>query len=233
MTGKPEWLPERSVADLDAVLAFTLFLLPGSLVYRLLSDTGSSGEPEIYAGVVSLLTGFVCTLAYWLVRRPAVPLSLRSGWALSRYGLFLLWWFPLAFVVYPTVVRALGYHVPAQEMLVYLTSRPDEVFWWVGLAVVCIGAPLGEEIFFRGFLFRPIELRFGPWPAILVTSVVFGLVHEPSVAVPITVLGGFFGYVRMKTGGIGSSILLHMVHNTWTVWLAIGAPHLMDFVFDK
>jgi membrane protease YdiL (CAAX protease family) len=48
--------------------------------------------------------------------------------------------------------------------------------------VVVLMAPLAEEIFFRGFLFRGLRRRFRFWPASLISGFAFGLVH----IVPLT-----------------------------------------------
>ena len=46
-------------------------------------------------------------------------------------------------------------------------------------AVVVVG-PLAEEIIFRGLIHRVFSRTWGPWPAIIASALVFGLVHgEP------------------------------------------------------
>ncbi len=69
-------------------------------------------------------------------------------------------------------------------------------------------------------------------PIVIVTAILFGAVHQASVAIPVGVLGLCFGYIRMKTGGIGSSILIHVVHNTLTVGLVSVSPEFVTFVYD-
>ncbi|MFT4200229.1 lysostaphin resistance A-like protein [Gordonia sp. (in: high G+C Gram-positive bacteria)] len=46
----------------------------------------------------------------------------------------------------------------------------------VGL-MIGVGAAFAEEIFFRGFLLRLLDKRFGSWPATIVVSLLFGAVH--------------------------------------------------------
>ena len=43
--------------------------------------------------------------------------------------------------------------------------------------IVGVGAPIVEEIFYRGLLFRSIENRFGTWPGIIGSGVIFGSSH--------------------------------------------------------
>ena len=55
------------------------------------------------------------------------------------------------------------------------------------LAVVI--APISEELFFRGVLFRTVRDRHGFWPAALASAIPFGLVHYvPSPAIDALVL---------------------------------------------
>ncbi len=225
-------MPPNTVAIVDATVAFFLLLVPGVLVTLVHQ---SAGEPlgRTQIGVLGLLAGFVTVTAYWLLRRRALPLELRPAWALGRYGLFMLAWLPLAFWVYPMVMRALEIPMPAQDVLAYAVSAPADGFLWVAVLCVCVAAPLGEELFFRGFLFRAIELHSHRYVALVLTTVLFALIHEHSVMLPILFLGALFGYVRMKTGGVGSSILLHIVHNTWTISVAMVAPESLNLVFDK
>ena len=69
------------------------------------------------------------------------------------------------------------------------------------LVVVPFGTVLLEEIAFRGVLLGMIETRFGLWPAILVSSVVFGLwhilpslvMHESNAGVGEVLGEGLFG----------------------------------------
>ncbi|MEE2886517.1 MAG: CPBP family intramembrane glutamic endopeptidase [Planctomycetota bacterium] len=225
-------MPNGTVAVVDAVFAFVLLFVPGVCVALLHRGYGAPlGRVEV--GVLGLLAGFGALGVYAWVRRRALTWDLRLAWALTRYGLFMLIWFPAAFWIYPMVMRELGIPLPAQDVLLYVASGPHGGFLWMAVFVACILAPLGEELFFRGFLFRAIEVNSHRYMALAMTSLLFALTHERSVMLPVLGLGLLFGYVRMKTGGVGSSILLHMVHNSWTVMVAMVAPETLDLVFDK
>jgi uncharacterized protein len=93
---------------------------------------------------------------------------------------------------------------------------------WIVLVVLsCIGAPLFEELFFRGLLQGQLVERFGPGIAIAVTAVFFGAAHianDPGVAGLLLALsvgaGGIvLGVVRHLTGRLGSSIATHAFFN--------------------
>ena len=96
----------------------------------------------------------------------------------------------------------------------------------LALAIVLL-APLTEELLFRGSLLRSLLRKTTPELAVLITAVIFGLVHalgDPSVgtviALPaIVLLGVVSGYQAVKTGALSRSILLHVGFNTLSVVL--------------
>lgn len=84
--------------------------------------------------------------------------------------------------------------------------------------IVGIGAPIVEEIFYRGLLQRSLIRRVGPGWGIAITSVVFGAVHfEPLQFVALAVAGAVFGTLAYRTGRLGASIAAHMVFNLTAV----------------
>jgi uncharacterized protein len=97
--------------------------------------------------------------------------------------------------------------------------------WTVLVVLSCIGAPLFEELFFRGLLQGQLVERFGPGIAIAVTSVVFGAAHianDPGIAGLLLALsvgagGVVLGVVRHLTGRLGSSIATHAFFNVTAV----------------
>ncbi len=80
-------------------------------------------------------------------------------------------------------------------------------------------AGVGEEIFFRGFMQSRLRQRWGVWPAILITSVAFGLLHFDWIHSPMAFfMGLLLGWITEKTGSIRSSIVAHVVNNsTWVL----------------
>ncbi len=82
----------------------------------------------------------------------------------------------------------------------------------VMLLVAWIVAPIGEELIFRGLLLRRLE-KYGKVLAILVTSLLFGLLHMNfAQSVNAFCLGLVLGYVAMEYSVIWS-ILLHVIQN--------------------
>jgi membrane protease YdiL (CAAX protease family) len=85
------------------------------------------------------------------------------------------------------------------------------------VVTVCLASM--EELFFRGVLQRSIEQRFGGITALLISSIIFGLVHfySTSIVYPAflnIVLAGFvFGAMYMLTRSLWMSISFHAAWN--------------------
>lgn len=78
-------------------------------------------------------------------------------------------------------------------------------------------APVQEELFFRGFLYRGLTASLGAWPTILLTSAVWSIVHlqyEWFFIGEIFLLGVAFGWLRFKSGSTILTMFLHGAMNT-------------------
>lgn len=90
-------------------------------------------------------------------------------------------------------------------------------------ALTCVIAPIAEEILFRGLLFTSLRKWRGPWPAAIVTGLVFGLVHGTSAPfedlLPLAFLGFSLCVLYRLTGSLYPCIAAHAVNNA----IAFGA----------
>lgn len=97
-----------------------------------------------------------------------------------------------------------------------LTGRATSSFGvLVLLAIVGIGAPIAEEIFFRGFTDRALEKRGMSWIlATVITAVVFGVTHGQPLQFPALALFGLIlGVIVHITGRLGPAIVAHAAFN--------------------
>jgi len=99
----------------------------------------------------------------------------------------------------------------------------------VGLFGVTLG-PLSEELAFRGFL-QPLLVRsLGPVPGVLLTALIFGLLHFQEYGnswkhvVIIATAGACFGWMRQATGSTKAATLMHATYNgvQFVALLALG-----------
>jgi uncharacterized protein len=97
----------------------------------------------------------------------------------------------------------------------------DLVALVVSLAVVAIGTPIAEEIFFRGLVLGAARKRWGTALAVVFSSLLFGAFHVQAglvswafVGTVTACYGVVFAMLRVWTRGrIGAPIVAHMVVN--------------------
>jgi uncharacterized protein len=90
-------------------------------------------------------------------------------------------------------------------------------WWWLALIVVGIGAPVSEELLFRGFLFSALaNSRIGRSGAAVITSLGFALVHPYSIVgiTQVFLIGMLFAWILIRTGSLRVTIVCHAVFNT-------------------
>ena len=80
---------------------------------------------------------------------------------------------------------------------------------------ICILTPIYEELLFRGYILDSINRIHGKWPAILLSSLLFGLVHlDPYIIGMATIGGVIYGWIRIRTGSLIPGIVAHAMWNT-------------------
>ena len=91
--------------------------------------------------------------------------------------------------------------------------------WLVIAALVAILAPLTEELAFRGFFYAALRHTMKPRAAVLITSVLFGVVHfaPPTTILPMCVFGLFLATLMERTGSYLACVVAHAVFNGTTV----------------
>ena len=95
-------------------------------------------------------------------------------------------------------------------------------------SVVVLGAPIVEELFFRGLLLRSLTSRLGETPALLLQAALFALAHfsptlglaNVSVVAVIGVSGVVFG-LTARRWRVGTSVVAHAAFNLVSV-VALG-----------
>ena len=126
----------------------------------------------------------------------------------------LVW---LGMEVFTVIDPDVGQEIPFQD----LTQR-IELF--VAFITLVIMAPFAEELLFRGYFLGRMKERTGKWAALIVTSVVFGLMHLPgftdsglvlqwSAAADTFAMGLIAGSLRLLSGSIWAGVLLHATKN--------------------
>jgi hypothetical protein len=107
--------------------------------------------------------------------------------------------------------------VTSFQVDIYTTARAGGWLLWLWLAIT-VATPIGEEIIFRGFLFRGwLTSPRAAWPVIIATSFLWAIIHmqyDWYVIGQIFVFGLLLGWMRWATGSVILTILLHALINT-------------------
>lgn len=107
-------------------------------------------------------------------------------------------------------------HPPSQTWLDFLNTQlpatlPARVAAW---AAVTAAAPLAEEVVFRGLLYRALRAVWGPWPAALLSALLFALSHgEPWAMFGLVALGLLYARLTELTGSLTPAVAAHAAHN--------------------
>jgi uncharacterized protein len=134
----------------------------------------------------------------------------------TSYKSLLLWMgFTLGYVVFVNVVGLLFGRPIVNEFMstIYKTASP---MWLLWLALI-VAAPIFEELFFRGFLFKGlVNSRLGLFGTIIFTAAVWAIIHAQYDYFDIGAIfigGLFLGYARFKSNSILVPISMHGVAN--------------------
>ena len=88
--------------------------------------------------------------------------------------------------------------------------------------LVCVLAPIAEELFFRGFCFTALRRALGMLPAAALTGIIFGAIHlggtDIEFIVPLMVFGFLLCLLYVWTDSLLPCIVLHALNNA----LALG-----------
>ena len=215
----------------DAAIGFLLAQFGGILMVSLVMAVNDVDDPEdlslawLNVGQIGLwlpLVG-VTVWAAWLkgngvvrdfglrIKAVDVPLGVVGGFV-TQYAIG--WIYVPIFWLTDTDVDDL------EEAARDITDRATDGFGSVMVVIlVVIGAPIVEELFWRGLVLRSFERRFGPVVAVVASGVLFGLAHtnNPLGMPGLILFGMFLGYLAVRTGRLGAPILAHMAFNTVTV----------------
>ena len=197
------------------------------VVVVLFSATGRPGGrvAELPASEAGLWAGFIGACVYVSRRRGTGSLSKDFGLGFRpidvAFGLAgsLVARVLAGFAVLPFAFALRNARVPDRNVLGSVAH--GVLGWSVLVFVACIGAPLVEELFFRGLVQVRLIGRWGPTTGIVVTSLLFGAAHLISwnglitlvYALGIAAGGVVLGAVRYHTGRLGTSMTTHMFFN--------------------
>jgi membrane protease YdiL (CAAX protease family) len=237
--GLPAWPPWAPFAAMLVTLGIAILgATLGAVVARLAGYEVDAGDPPpgvTIAGTFFQDGGLI--LSAWLMARltagrptPA-DFGLRRLSALKGIGWLTATW--VAFIAFSAVwAAALG--VTENDDLPQELGADNSTTALVFVAVlVCVAAPIAEEIFFRGFCFTALRRWIGVVGGAIATGVIFGAIHAGSAdavfLVPLGIFGALLCVLYSRSGSLIPCIVLHALNNSLALGVSQGweAPQVI------
>ncbi len=119
----------------------------------------------------------------------------------------------------------------------FLADSGDGPLKYFLILFVVIGAPLSEEMFFRGLTLRALQKRWGKPAALIGSTLLFSSLHFGGggwravtvVLVTITSIGGILGLLALVTGRLGPCVVAHGCFNGFVTLVLFNADRLENF----
>jgi membrane protease YdiL (CAAX protease family) len=229
-TAPPPTEPRLRWLDLIPVIVFTILgviLVFAVVVLLARLDRAfyrANLETIVLSATLGIYLAFGAGIAVALRRLPDPLRFLGLHWPTPRdLGLtvarIIPWYIGVAVVTALSSAALNGGRVVPGNTRQLFIQRPQGLGILVlALLVTAVAAPLCEEAFFRGMLFRLLRRRLPLWAAVLLSAMAFGLAHaSPAVSVALlpvfTYLGIFLAVVYARTGSLTNTVLLHGLNN--------------------
>jgi membrane protease YdiL (CAAX protease family) len=224
--------PPESWWALAAYLAvgFGVFLLAslgvGLAVHRQINIFTSAA---LYGVNFLCFAGTAAALGVWRRKLTWAEFGLRPfslGWLMAALALAIAV-LPLralaAFLV--EGLRGTNFNDMQLRMDLIAPTGPLALNFIVTLVGAGVLAPIAEEFYFRGLLFRWFRSRFSFWPAVLVSSAIFAAGHADSLGVVASsfVLGLVLAGLYDRSRSLWLTIAVHAANNSLAVVLLYAA----------
>lgn len=233
------FLPSAAPRPIDARTAAATFVgawlvaqIVASVVVVVLHGSDTSTDPTFSITALALVGAWTTYLvAMWMASQRA-----GSGSMVADYGLWFRW----------IDLLGIGIGVLCSLVLIRIVYLPLEALWpttfsedrlnenarelvdragsstWVVLLVVVVGAPVMEELFYRGLLQRSLASRFNEGLVVVGVALLFATVHFRPIEIPgLFVIGLVFGFAALRTGRLGMAIMIHAGFNATGILQAL------------
>lgn len=192
------------------------------LVVQLIASTTVRGIDMLFEGKQTVMTTGMQIIAMVLQTLITVMLFCGLRWAepTRSYLLSHPW-----DVFFWCVIAAFGSIVPSMFLQEQMPELPNVVEQQLsdimshrgGYFVICLLAPVAEELVFRGAVLRAL-LAWKPqraWGMIAISAVLFSLAHINPAQMPHAfIMGLLLGWLYWRTGSIAPGIAFHWANNT-------------------
>lgn len=219
------------------LIMFLVGILMSGVILVALQLLISNDFASTYGTMIIYPVQFIPAMLYASVQsrrnegfEPEVPLDRcsfggRKGWSMALIVSTMM--VAAAFVIEPVSMLLPEMSEQMKKAMELLLEGP----LWVTLLSVSVFAPFFEEWLCRGIILRGLLKKVSPAWAIVISSLIFGLIHMNLwQAIPAFLIGCLLGYVYYKTGSLKLAMLMHCINNTLSVVIS-RIPGLEDAEF--
>ena len=206
--------------------AFEIWMKQNPVEVSILSDEKTIISPVESAISYLLTVPLQVWFIFWLLRRRKIDLNKNLG--LYHFDRNALIYSLVAWLIFYLVISVYGYAfqiTPPEEFIKLMRATP----FILNFLMVVIGAPILEELLFRGFLFSQLKTtKLGINGSIVLTSLIWTSIHfqyELLLLIPLFFFGLLLGYLMHKYNSLYLVIIVHAVHN-------LQATLFTEFLYD-
>lgn len=220
------------------VLVGVLGLLMGPVVIDPEVASGFRLTPDLLLQQLTFQLSMIVLILFYLgiVRRLNIPAIFGfNRMPLRRIALSWILWFLVAMAAFfcaailsrLAVWLVTGDSEPSQQLIVEALeeSPPEATVAALVFLTVCAGAPLMEELIFRGYLFSVAKRFTGRTYAIAGSALFFAITHANLLSfLPLTAIGIVFTLAYERTRCLAVPVLLHASFNLVQICLLLYGP---------
>ena len=201
---------------LGVVVCILALRISGAHGIDLHSGMRQIGPVLLGSVVLSTLWTMLFVWALTRIRTAAVAEYLALRWPTAREFAISIAAFFVFMVAQALLSRQLEHSGDVKFMQDLVSSARTANVIPLTVIAVLIAAPIGEELAFRGFLYRTLELRFGGAVAVAATALAWAALHiqYSPAAISVIFAGGLlFGAIRRYSGSLYTTVLMHALWN--------------------
>lgn len=229
-------LPTPAWSGLDVLLGFAFWLclqyFAGVMAFLLPVVFGQDTVPDRTAELTRYALLLVVNLLSTVVLVMLPRLKYRQGpevfglearrapiGSILAVACYLASFFALLTLItlWVATLVSLGSEVEPQAALGFFfesVAARDALAITLVATVAVVGAPVLEEVLFRGLLFRWVAHRLGTGLGIVISGLAFGAIHIEAIAVvPTAILGMLLAYLYHRTNNLWLCIGFHALFN--------------------
>ena len=205
------------------LLPIVLGLL-GTIIPLNVAEMSIRGKAIYVLGNYLALAAGGLSVLYFSLKR-FFPLD-KDWFRFQWFGTWPLWGLGGYLIALPSVVlvsllnqQIWGGQGGSNPLLSFALEAQDPFVLFVFFFTAAIAAPIYEEIMFRGFLLPSLTRYVPVWGAISISGLIFAIAHlNLSEVLPLLALGIILGMVYTRSRTLLSSILLHSLWNSGTLF---------------